>query len=234
MKFEEFLIEGISKVKDYEIFKNYATDDRIYALWSQFLYEHSKLMQGRGNNAYSCIRATLILLSLTDKDINLCDTINEAQYKSISDEEEFIKIYLKSLVNIKGESHKRCAIKNICSIAYATIDHDQKKGKDVLEDFKFDIFEDFKTVLLAEELEYGKVVKGELLNAMLYYDEFNEIYNYDTSIILGMMEDVIDDCMVSFEKYADYIVTELHEEAHNVLEKYLEDCDISYNNDTLV
>lgn len=70
MNFEGTLINGVTVAKGYEILEKYATDDRIYALWSQFLTEHNKLMHGKENNAYSCIRATLILLSLADKDIN--------------------------------------------------------------------------------------------------------------------------------------------------------------------
>lgn len=233
MKFEETLVKGITVSKNCEIFEKYATEDRIYALWSQFLSEHNKLMQGKDNNAYSCIRAALILLSLADEDMELYDTINSINFETKVNEVEFLKLYLQSLIDIKEKYVKCYAFKDVCLIAYNTLVNVAQEGEDFLDNFKFDIFEDFKTVLLAEELEYNRVIKKELLNVMLYCDEFNEIYNYDTNIVLKIMEDVVDDDVVSFKDYDDYIATELHQNAHNFLEDYLEECTMPYKHDTL-
>lgn len=231
--FKETLIQGITAEKVCKIFEKYATEDRIYTLWSQFLNEHNKLMRGKGNNAYSCIRATLVLLSLADKDIDLYDVVNSVNYTTKSDGVELLKLYSKSLIEIKEKNLLCNAFKNICFIAYKTLERDPEIGNGFLAKFKFDIFEDFKTVLLAEELDYYQVVKEELLNAMLYCDEFNEVHNYDTSDILEIMEDVVDDSPIDFQKYDDYIATELHEEAHRFLDDYLAECTIPFRHDTL-
>lgn len=233
MRFDEIVTRGITVAKAYKIFEKYATKDRIYALWNQFLNEHNKLMQGKGNNAYSCIRATLILLSLADKDIDAYDAVNSVNYTAKTDGVEFLKLYSKSLIEIKEKNLLCNAFKDICFIAYKTLERDPEIGGGFLEKFKFDIFEDFKTVLLTEELDYYTVIKEELLNAMLYCDECREVYNYDTSVILEMMEDVVDDGAIDFEKYDDYLATELHEEAHRFLEDYLAECTIPFRHDTL-
>lgn len=101
MNFEGTLINGITVAKSYDILEKYATEERIYALWSQFLTEHNKLMHGKENNAYSCIRATLILLSLADKDINVYDAVNSVNYETRADKVELLKLYVKSLGKIK-------------------------------------------------------------------------------------------------------------------------------------
>lgn len=233
MNFEGTLIKGIGEAKSYEIFEKYATDERIYALWSQFLNEHNKLMQGKNNNAYSCIRATLILLSLADKDINLYDTINHINYETRIDGVEFLKLYSKSLINIKEKHLKGHAFNNICLIAFKTLVNVANEGEDMLWGFTFDIFEDFKTVLLAEEGSYYKTLKEELLNAMLHCDGCREVYNYDTSTILEIMEDVVDDGTTEFEDYDEYLSNELHMEAHRFLEDYLSSCTIQDEHDTL-
>ena len=234
MNFEGTLIKGITVAKGYEILEKYATDDMIYALWSQFLTEHNKLMHGKENNAYSCIRATLILLSLADKDMNLCNTVNRINFDTKANGVEFFKLYAKSLINIKERHLKRHDFNNICFIAYTTLVNVANEGEDFLWGFTFDIFEDFKTILLAEESEYYKVVKKELLDAMLHCKEFYEVYNnYDTSTILDIMEDIVDDCTTDFKKYDSYLATEMHEGAHNFLENYLSGCTMPCKQDTL-
>ena len=233
MNFEGTLIKGIGVAKGYKIFEKYATEERIYALWSQFLNEHNKLMQGKNNNAYSCIRATLILLYLADKDINLYDTINHINYEIRTDGVEFLKLYSKSLINIKEKHLKGHAFNNICLIACKTLLNVANEGEDMLWGFTFDIFEDFKTVLLAEEGNYYKTFKEELLNTMLYCDECREVYNCDTSTILEMMEDVVDDSTTDFKEYDDYLTTELHMKARRFLEDYLAECTIPFRHDTL-
>lgn len=233
MNFEGTLVEGITVAKGYKILEKYATEDRIYALWSQFLTEHNKLIQGKENNAYSCIRATLILLSLADKDMDLCNTVNSINFDTTVNEVEFLKLYLQSLIDIKEKYVKCHAFKDVCLIADKTLVNVAQEGEDFLSKFKFDIFEDFKTILLAEEGSYYKTLKEEILNAMLYCDECCEVYNYDTSTILEIMEDVVDDNTTDFEQYDDYLATELHMEAHRFLEDYLSKCTIEEKHDTL-
>lgn len=233
MNFEGTLIQGITVARNYAIFEKYATDDRIYALWSQFLTEHNKLMQGKANNAYSCIRGTLILLSLADKEINVCDAVNDVNYETRMDGVEFLKLYAKSLINIKEKHLKGHAFNDICLIACKTLLNVVNEGEDMLWGFTFDIFEDFKAVLLAEEGSYYKTLKEEILNAMLYCDSCREVYNYDTSTIFEIMEDVVDDSTTDFEKYDDYLASELHMEAHRFLEDYLAECTIPFKHDEL-
>lgn len=233
MNFEGTLIKGITVAKGYKILEKYATDDRIYALWSQFLTEYNKLMHGKENNAYSCIRATLILISFADKDINLYDTINHINYEGKIDEVEILKLYSKSLINIKEKKLKDHAFNNICLMAFKTLVNVASEGEDMLWGFTFDIFEDFKTVLLAEEEGYYKTLKEELLNEMLYCNEFREVYNYDTNTILEIMENIVDDGITDFEEYDDYLANELHIKAHKFLEKYLAECTIPFKPDIL-
>lgn len=233
MNFEGTLIKGITVAKGYEIFEKYATEERIYTLWSQFLTEYNKLMQGKDNNAYSCIRATLILISLADKDIELYDTISHINYESRINEIEILKLYSKSLINIKEKNLKGHAFNNICLIAYKTLVNVANEEEDILWGFTFDIFEDFKIVLLAEEGSYFKTLKEELINAMLYCNEYREVYNYDTSAILEIMEDIVDDSTTDFDKYDDYIATELNMKAHRFLDDYLGECTIPFKRDEL-
>ncbi len=233
MNFEGTLINGITVAKGYDILEKYATEERIYALWSQFLSEYNKLVQGKKNNAYSCIRATLILLSLADKEINLYDTINHINYETRIDRVEFLKLYAKSLINIKEKHLKAHAFNNICLIACKTLLDVTNEGEDMLWGFSFDIFEDFKTILLAEEEGYYKTLKEELLNKILYCNEFREVYNYDTSTILEIMEDVVDDITADFDDCDEYFSNELHMEAHRFLEDYLSSRNIQDKHDTL-
>ena len=230
MKFKQTIIDGIEKVRRHEIFKKYATQENIESIWSQYLTEHIKLEKYENVNVYPCIRATLALLALMDEEINIESVLKGINYGKKINDIDLIKYYSKSLIEIKKGCYNE-AFCTICFIAYITASKENFDGS--FDKLNFDVFEDFKAILLCSENQGQFTIKNELVDALLYCDEFASVYGYNDDIVLEIMEDIVDDSVTDFIEYDDYIFTGLHEEAHRFLEDYLAECTIPFRHDAL-